>query len=75
MPLFNWDSKDDGPRTKEGFKLYWAIAIPLTVGVLGIWILSMAFPWIEWLTKLVTRKRKRPRESSSQLGEEKGDAA
>ncbi|CZR56162.1 uncharacterized protein PAC_06050 [Phialocephala subalpina] len=74
MPLFNWDS-NDGPRTKDGFKLYWAIAIPLTVGVLGIWILSMVFPWIEWLTLLVTRKRQRQRGSSSQLGEVKGDAA
>ncbi|KUJ23863.1 uncharacterized protein LY89DRAFT_776084 [Mollisia scopiformis] len=64
MPLFNWDS-NDGPGIKGGFRLYWAIAIPLTVGVLLIWIISMTLPWNKWIDGLLRRKRLRSQSNES----------
>lgn len=51
MPLFNWDG-DGTPTIKDGFKYYWAIAIPLTVLVLGVWAGAMLLPWRVWLKKM-----------------------
>jgi hypothetical protein len=51
MPLFNWDN-DELPITKEGFKYYWAIAIPLTALVMLVWALAMFVPWKELVVKL-----------------------
>jgi hypothetical protein len=48
MPLFNWDG-GDLPVIKKGFKYYWAIAIPLTVLVLLIWLAAMLLPWTRWI--------------------------
>lgn len=54
MPVFNWD--DDGtPVVKEGFKYYWATAIPLTFLVLALWALAMLLPWRAWLPKFRSR--------------------
>lgn len=50
MPVFNWDG-NGAPAIKPGFKYYWAVAIPLTILVLGIWALSMLLPWKEWFAK------------------------
>ncbi|KAF8856034.1 hypothetical protein BDZ45DRAFT_675834 [Acephala macrosclerotiorum] len=75
MPLFNWDS-NNGPRTKDGFKLYWAIAIPLTVAVFGIWVLSVALPWNGWVAKLMKRRKKTKQVAfeSSEAAGPKGNA-
>ena len=51
MPVFNWDN-DKLPITKEGFKLYWTIAIPLTISVLLVWVFVMFVPWQELKFKL-----------------------
>jgi hypothetical protein len=51
MPLFNWDG-DGLPVIKDGFRYYWAIAIPLTVLVLLVWTLAMALPWSNWWQSL-----------------------
>jgi hypothetical protein len=50
MPVFNWDG-NGAPTIKPGFKYYLAVAIPLTILVLGIWALGMLLPWKEWLAK------------------------
>jgi hypothetical protein len=44
MPFFNWDG-GDLPVLKDGFKYYWAVAIPLTLLVLCVWVGSMLLPW------------------------------
>lgn len=51
MPFFNWDNKDI-PVIKDGFKYYWAIAIPLTGLVLLIWALAMSVSWRGWIARL-----------------------
>jgi hypothetical protein len=50
MPFFAWDS--GSPTVGEGFKYYWAIAIPLTLVVLFLWGLSVWLPWHKWLSGL-----------------------
>jgi hypothetical protein len=56
MPFFNWE-QDDRPVIKDGFKYYWAIAIPLTLLVLAIWATGMLLPWQRWFDE-AHRKRK-----------------
>ncbi len=48
MPVFNWDD-DDLPFVGRGFRLYWEIAIPLTLGVVIVWALARCLPWIKWV--------------------------
>jgi len=48
MPFFNWQ-QGDRPVIKNGFKYYWAIAIPLTLLVLGMWAACMLLPWRRWM--------------------------
>ncbi|KAI9643027.1 hypothetical protein NHQ30_008762 [Ciborinia camelliae] len=43
--MFNWQAKHVGGVLSEWFWLYWAITGPLTVGVLGTWIL-WSRPWL-----------------------------
>jgi hypothetical protein len=50
MPFFNWDG-GDLPVLKDGFKYYWAVAIPLTLLVLCVWVGSMLLPWRRWMCK------------------------
>jgi hypothetical protein len=50
MPVFNWDG-NGAPAIKPGFKYYWAVAVPLTILVLGVWALGMLLPWKEWCAK------------------------
>jgi len=57
MPLFNWDG-GDLPVIKNGFKYYWAIAIPLTVLVLLIWAAAMLLPWKRWIPGIRRRNER-----------------
>jgi len=50
MPFFNWEG-GDLPVLKDGFKYYWAVAIPLTLLVLCVWVGSMLLPWRRWMGK------------------------
>jgi hypothetical protein len=50
MPVFNWGD-GEGPAIKDGFKYYWAIAIPVTFAVLVIWGLSVVLPWNVWISR------------------------
>lgn len=65
MPLFNWDG-NGLPVIKDGFRYYWAIAIPLTVLVLAMWAIAMLLPWRMWLRKM--RKRAGDFESVKEIG-------
>jgi hypothetical protein len=56
MPVFNL-GEGDGPAIKNGFKYYWAIAIPFTFAVLVLWGLSVWLPWDDWLS-IWNRKKK-----------------
>ena len=38
MPLFDFSSPSGAPTVKTGFWIYWAITIPLTTIVLGIYL-------------------------------------
>ena len=64
MPLFNWDNHDL-PITKEGFKYYWAIAIPLTLFVLAVWALPMIVPWKELMIRCRMRAKIRDLEATA----------
>ncbi|EPE27499.1 hypothetical protein GLAREA_04290 [Glarea lozoyensis ATCC 20868] len=55
MPVFNWEDSNS-PAIREGFKYYWAIAIPITFLVLVIWGLSVWLPWAEWLSTFRPKK-------------------
>jgi Mg2+ and Co2+ transporter CorA len=59
MPVFDWDAAGNGPVTKKGFKLYWAVTIPVTLAVLMVWGLAMVFPWTTWAEKFRTRRERR----------------
>jgi hypothetical protein len=63
MPFFDWDS-DGLPFVKQGFKYYWAIAIPLTVLVLVLWSLSLLLPWSQWWSRMTTRSKQKDLESA-----------
>jgi hypothetical protein len=53
MPLFDWDRGGNGKLVvKDEFRYYWAIAIPLTVLVLGTWAASMLLLWRVWLRRV-----------------------
>ncbi|KAL9636157.1 MAG: hypothetical protein Q9164_002996 [Protoblastenia rupestris] len=41
MPLFNWQAASGEPIVTARFAIYWAVALPLTFGVLGTWMLLM----------------------------------
>jgi hypothetical protein len=56
MPIFNWD-EDGRPIVKNTFKYYCAIAIPLTLCVLLIWVASVQLPWAEWIARMRKRIR------------------
>lgn len=67
MPLFNWN--DDGkPVVKDGFRYYWAIAIPLTVLVLGMWAGALLLPWRGWLSKRRVKGRDRAGDVEAVMG-------
>jgi hypothetical protein len=67
MPFFNWDG-GDLPIVKDGFKYYWAIAIPLTLLVLLIWAASMLLPWRRWLSEIKCRYEKDDVEAADGAG-------
>lgn len=37
MPMFDW-SASTGEVLNERFWIYWAVALPLTITVLGVWL-------------------------------------
>lgn len=55
MPVFDWDTGT--LVANEGFRIYWAIAIPLTLVVLLVWIVCMALPWGIWVKRFYNRRR------------------
>jgi len=61
MPFFTVTA--DSTRTSPQFWLYWAITIPITLAVLGV--------WITWLQFTATKRKK---EDEEELGSKrKGD--
>jgi hypothetical protein len=70
MPVFNWDGGNI-PIIKDGFKYYWAIAIPLTLFVLLMWAASMLLPWRRWLSGVLSQNEKGDIETAT--GERKKD--
>ena len=50
MPVFNWEDKSQ-PTIKPGFKIFWAVAVPLTLLAFVFWLLLMELPWRKWLPK------------------------
>ena len=49
MPFFNWD--EGTVVVRNGFKIDWTIAIPLTIIVLLLLVVSMLLPWNRWLRR------------------------
>jgi hypothetical protein len=43
MPLFNWDAPRGESVLKSRFWVFWAVTIPLTLAVIGVWWL-----WMLW---------------------------
>ena len=39
MPIFQWDASENGQLVNPRIWLYWAITVPLTCLVLGVWVL------------------------------------
>ncbi|PVH75528.1 hypothetical protein DL98DRAFT_593035 [Cadophora sp. DSE1049] len=69
MPLFNWDG--NGMLViKDGFRYYWATAIPLTVLVLVMCALAMLLPWRVWLRRMRDRAGSGDLESAKEMGKE-----
>lgn len=56
MPVFNWDN-DGSPIVKDGFKYYWAVAMPLTFLVFIVWAMAMLLPWRTWISKTELRSK------------------
>ena len=56
MPFFNWDG-GDVPVIKNGFRYYWAIAIPLTVLVLLVWVMGVLVPWRRLVQRSGSKRR------------------
>ncbi|RFU34809.1 hypothetical protein B7463_g1552, partial [Scytalidium lignicola] len=46
LPLFNWDASEDENVVKARFWVFWAVTIPLTPVVVGIW-----WAWMHWSTE------------------------
>jgi Mg2+ and Co2+ transporter CorA len=68
MPLFNWDASEGEAVVKSGFRWYWAIAVPLTVLVLGVWVLAMLLPWRIWIKSL--RREEKGGDVETAMGKE-----
>jgi len=58
MPLFNWQASTELEITGPYFWVYWAVAIPLTLLVLGSWGV-----WIRTKLKKQAKEDKEVRES------------
>ncbi|CZR67161.1 uncharacterized protein PAC_17060 [Phialocephala subalpina] len=43
MPVFDWE-EDGTPIMKPAFRYYWAVTLPLTLGILLAWSVTMVFP-------------------------------
>lgn len=55
MPVFDWNI-GSRPVVKNGFRCYWAIAVPLTILVLFLWGLSVWLPWKKWVSDLMPKR-------------------
>jgi hypothetical protein len=69
MPVFDWDTAGNGPVTKKGFALYWAVTIPITLGVLIVWGLATGLPWSIWAEMFRLKREGRLLWSRRALGE------
>jgi hypothetical protein len=54
--MFNWDG--GGTVIKDEFKYYWALAIPLTAGVLLVWVVCLLLPWRTWMSRLMKKQKR-----------------
>jgi hypothetical protein len=63
MNLFEFSPQERGLVVSESFWLYWAIAVPLTLFVMVIWLI-----WFQWSQKMENR---RIDEEAAPFGKEK----
>jgi hypothetical protein len=49
MPLFNWNAERQSDVVNSRFWVYWAVTIPGTLAILGVWRLWWMFE--EWRVK------------------------
>ncbi|KAE9375843.1 hypothetical protein N431DRAFT_207919 [Stipitochalara longipes BDJ] len=47
--MVSWDASGR-PVANDGFKYFWAVAIPVTFLVVLMWAVATSFPWEKWLT-------------------------
>jgi hypothetical protein len=59
IPVFNWDSSSGFPLVESGFKVYWAVTLPLTLFVFVFWALAMLLPWGKWFAFLSGGSRRK----------------